>query len=109
MATVSLSASIVLDVCSKQEEGPKWRILQERRSLLITTGEIYEECLHGIEGVEVDENLRGGEGGLCNWGLLGDQEEFGEGRKRRETRVSLTFRDVVKVKKLGKGFGFLRK
>lgn len=56
----------------------------------------------------MDENLRG-EGGLCNWRLLGDQEEFGEGRKRRETRVSLTFRDVVKVKKLGKGFGFLRK
>lgn len=75
---------------------------------MITTGEVYKDYLHGIEGVEVDENLREGEGGVCNWGLLGDQDEFREGKRKRETRVSLTFRDVVKVKKLGKGLGVLR-
>ncbi len=109
VVTVSLGAPIVLNVCSKQEKYPEWRILQERRSLLITTGELYEKYLHGIEGVEADENLGDGESGVCNWELLGDQGEFVEGRRKRETRVSLTFRDVLKVKKLGKGLGFLGK
>ena len=107
VATVSLGAPIVFDVYSKQQEEPKWRVLQERRSLLVTTGEVYGKCMHGVEAVEEDENLRDGEGGVCNWSLLGDREQFEDGWRRRETRVSLTFRDVFKVKKLGKGFGFL--
>ena len=44
---------------------------------------------------------------VANWDLIHDKEVFQEGVKRRETRVSLTFRDVLKVKKLGKGLGFL--
>ena len=107
VATISLGAPIVFDVYSKQQEKPKWRILQERGSLLVTTGEVYRKCMHGVEAVAVDENLREGEGGVCNWSLLGDSEDFKGGSRRRETRVSLTFRDVIKVKKLGKGFGFL--
>lgn len=86
-------------------DGQEWRILQEPRSLLITTGELYGECLHGISEVQVDENLN--EEVIVNWGLLGDRAPFIEGRAVRETRVSLTFRDVNKVQKLGKAFGGL--
>ena len=102
VATVSLGAPIVFDVYTKEDKERKWRILQERRSLLVTTGEVYERCMHGIEGVEVDGDLRE----VCNWDLLGDKGEFEGGERKRETRVSLTFRDVIRVKKLGLGFGF---
>lgn len=111
VATVSLGAAVVLDVYAKGEGGtgrePEWRILQERRSLLVTAGEIYTDRLHGIRGLDVDEGL--GVGAVVNWGLVADKEEFKEGRNVRGLRVSLTFRDVVKVKSLGKGLGFLRK
>ncbi|KAL9016332.1 MAG: hypothetical protein Q9185_006315 [Variospora sp. 1 TL-2023] len=134
VATVSLGAPVVLDVYAKkpnnkkkkekpaggeeeeeeeEEEAvaaalllrPGWRICQEPGSLLVSTGEMYEGCLHGIGAVEVDEGLHGGEGGVANWDMLRQEwrERFeGEGgRWVRGTRVSLTFRDVVRVKKLG--------
>ena len=95
-------------------EKHKWRIYQEPRSLLITTGKMYEECLHGIEGVEVDEDVRewdGAGGGVVNWGLLREstrrEVERDGGRSERGTRVSLTYRDVVKVKKIGRALGGL--
>ena len=101
----------MLDVVRKGDGGKgkreRWRILQEGRSLLITTGEIYTDCLHGIEGVEVDERLSEEE--VVNWRLVGDKGVFEQGWKRRGTRISLTFRDVVNVKKLGKAFGGLVK
>ena len=116
VCTVSLGSSIVYDAHPKEKEGgprKKWRILQEPRSLLITAGEIYKGCLHGIESVEVDEDVGGGEGGVANWDLLRketrDQIEKDGARNLRGTRISLTFRDVIKVKKLGKGLGFLAK
>jgi alkylated DNA repair protein alkB family protein 6 len=106
VATVSLGSHIVLDVKPKdQAKGAGWRILQEPRSLLITTGELYTECLHGISEIEVDEHLHAED--VANWELLGDKEAFAEGQAVRETRVSLTFRDVRKVQKLGKAFGAL--
>ena len=80
-------------------------MLQEARSLLVLTGKVYEDCLHGIGEVRVDEGL--GPEGIANWALLGDRGEFEGGECRRGTRVSLTYRDVIGVKKLGKGFGFL--
>ena len=115
VCTVSLGSSIVYDAYPKAkaegEQGKKWRILQEPRSLLITTGEMYEECLHGIESVDVDENVREGEGGVLNWDMLRketrEQVEKERGKIVRGTRISLTFRDVIKVKKLGKGLGLL--
>ena len=98
----------MLDVKPKdQARGAGWRILQEPRSLLITTGELYTECLHGISEVEVDEHLHVED--IANWELLGDEEAFAEGQAVREMRVSLTFRDVRKVQKLGKAFGALRR
>ena len=109
VVTVSLGAAIVLDVYAKgagagMGREPEWRILQERRSLLITADEMYTDCLHGIRGVDVDEGI--GEGGVVNWALVGNKEEFRDGKNVRGTRVSLTFRDVVRVKSLGKAFGF---
>lgn len=73
--------------------------------MLITSGDLYTECLHGISEVDVDENL--GREGIVNWSLLGDRTPFIGGRAARDTRVSLTFRDVKKVQKLGKAFGGL--
>lgn len=113
VVTVSLGAAIVLDVYTKEKgaraetgRAPEWRILQERRSLLITTDKMYTDCLHGIRGVEVDEGI--GEDGVVNWALVGNKEEFQDGKNVRGTRVSLTFRDVIRVKSLGKAFGFMR-
>ncbi|KAL8782286.1 MAG: hypothetical protein Q9213_005521 [Squamulea squamosa] len=117
VATISLGAPIVLDVYRKPESGeslgsrPAYRILQEPGSLLISTGEMYTEHLHGIAEVEADEDLHGGDNGVVNWAMLGAEwkEKFEKegGKWKRETRVSSTFRDVVKVKSLGKGLGFL--
>ncbi len=75
------------------------RIFQEPRSLLITTGRAYRELMHGISSIEVDEGLD--EETVANWSLLGEDgrrriEENG-GRNVRGTRVSLTYRDVIKV------------
>ncbi|CAK3981754.1 Hypothetical predicted protein [Lecanosticta acicola] len=122
VATVSLGGSVVLDVTSKphtdeEDEGAEkkkkkaWRILQEPRSLLVTTGAAYSETLHGIAEVREDVDLR--KGTVVNWELLGDPGRVGEeggGKNVRETRISLTFREVRRVsaiggKILGKGRG----
>ena len=101
VATVSLGSAVVLDVCEKGQGGKRWRVLQEGRSLLVTRGEAYRELLHGIESVEGDEGV---EEGLSNWELVGERERWERKQGRwveSGTRVSLTFRDVVKVSRLG--------
>lgn len=129
VATVTLGAVGVLDVYLKEtggevggegegrvggerewegeREGMKWRIVQERGSLLVTGGEVYGGCLHGISEVLVDEGL--GAEGVVNWALLGDRAQFEGGRCVRGTRVSLTFRDVLRVRRVGGAVGFLGK
>jgi alkylated DNA repair protein alkB family protein 6 len=128
VATVSLGASLCLDITPKPtdtssdntDEGDAaknlstrykipTRILQEPRSLLITTGEAYRDLMHGIAAVEVDDDLNADT--VVNWDLLADSETIlkAGGKNVRETRVSLTYRDVLKVssaasKVLG-GFG----
>ena len=84
-----------------------WRVLQEPRSLLITTGTLYTDCLHGISEVVIDESL--GHESIANWALLGDRTLFAEGQVARARRVSMTYRDVIRVKKLGKVFGGLKR
>jgi alkylated DNA repair protein alkB family protein 6 len=114
-ATVSLGAAIVLDVYEKNEQGerekkPRWRILQEPRSLLVTSGSMYTETLHGIEGATVDVGLEQAE--IANWEGLGDKERYEAlegGGLDREVRVSLTYRDVIKVAKVGGAMRFLGK
>lgn len=123
VATVSLGAPIVLDLYEKEREGegegkggttseegeytriPRFRILQEPRSLLVTMGRMYTEFLHGIAERMVDEDLR--DETVCNWGLLGQKEKFLGGSYERRTRTSLTFRDVLKVAKVGNTLKFL--
>lgn len=105
VATVSLGSSAVLDLYLKgNTEKSQSRALQERRSLLITTGEMYYGWLHGIAELEIDENLEQ----VVNWGLVDRKSDFAEARSARGTRISLTFRDVLKVKTL-KGLNFLGK
>ena len=114
VATVSLGSHIVLDIKPKGNDATGermggaqgWRVLQEPRSLLITTGKLYTEYLHGISEVTIDENL--GEDTIANWNLLGDKTHFEGGQAVRGRRISLTFRDVIRVKKLGKALGGLK-
>lgn len=112
VCTVSLGASLCLNIYSSKEDGaldttPVWRILQEPRSLLITTDHMYTDYLHGIEDVEKDVDL--GESTVANWNLLRSKEEFVSGVNQRKTRTSLTYRDVLKVSKLGNKLGGLLK
>jgi alkylated DNA repair protein alkB homolog 6 len=117
VATISLGGSLCLELTPKpaptqedkegeEKEGEKyWRILQEPRSLLVTTGAAYATLLHGIQSIDRDEGL--GPETVVNWELLGADtitriEEAG-GINERSTRVSLTYRDVLKVSKVGLG------
>ncbi|UPX12695.1 uncharacterized protein EKO05_0003234 [Ascochyta rabiei] len=113
VATVSLGGAVCLSITPKPastdkdgqegEEAGKgqWkvptRILQEPRSLLITTGNAYESLLHGVDAVEFDEELNADT--VANWLLLANRTVFEEAGSRnvRETRISLTYRDVLKV------------
>ncbi|CAI7598604.1 unnamed protein product [Penicillium glandicola] len=123
VATVSLGAPIVLSVYQKhtqidrEESGtpakagrdvagipdtnrrPQYRILQERRSLLIMRGNMYTDLLHGIEEKTRDEDL--GPHSICNWELLREREAYQCGWYERKTRTSLTYRDVLHVVKMG--------
>jgi len=121
VATVSLGAPIVLDIYNKHakddpaakigdaastENPPRYRILQEERSLLVTRGKMYTDFLHGIAETTRDENL--GPDSICNWELLRDKEAYQHGWFERETRISLTYRDVLHVAKIGNTMKFLR-
>lgn len=119
VATVSLGANLVLDIYEKRSSDstggtsvsaertgdsrpvPRWRIFQEPRSLLITTGAAYTDLLHGIAEVEADEGLSAET--VANWDNLGEASAIVEngGRSQRGTRTSLTYRDVLKVSKVG--------
>ncbi|KAJ5278974.1 Oxoglutarate/iron-dependent dioxygenase [Penicillium angulare] len=119
VATVSLGAPIVLDIYEKNpREGaeetdgvmdfhgrPRFRILQERRSLLIMRGKLYTDSLHGIAESTRDEDL--GPHSICNWDLLREKAPYEGGWVMRETRTSLTYRDVLKVAKMGNTLKFL--
>lgn len=102
-----------------REPNPVFSILQEPRSLLITTGHVYKSCLHGIAEREVDTVAQLAQ--VANAELLDDaqlrskveqaksrsgdakvgtnDEEAKDAGLPRSTRLSLTFRDVEKVSK----------
>lgn len=112
VCTVSLGSSLTLGIYGKTEDGttdtePTWRILQEPRSLLITTDTLYTDYLHGI--AEITEDVDLSPATVSNWDLLRSPEDFTKGRNERSTRISLTYRDVIKVSKLGNKFGMLGK
>lgn len=112
-ATISLNAHTVLSIYEKNEQGeqkpqPRWRILQEPGSLLITNGDMYRDTLHGIDEVTKDEEL--GPETIVNWDMLGDTKPYDGGSVERVgTRISLTYRDVLKVRKLGGVAKFMTK
>ena len=113
VATVSLGGSLVLDVTEKashetsnddsgqQPAKKSWRIFQEPRSLLVTTGSAYTDTLHGIAEIKEDTDLN--EATVANWDLLRDREVLvaNGGKNERTTRISLTYRDVLKVSNVG--------
>ncbi|KIL59979.1 hypothetical protein M378DRAFT_84362 [Amanita muscaria Koide BX008] len=93
------------------DPNPVVSLLLERRSLIVTTGEMYMGHLHGIEETNQDDILQGALVSLktgdsteiANQHLLTDKEiikvmEYG-GSLKRGTRHSLTFRDVGRVAK----------
>ncbi|KAK9453572.1 hypothetical protein V1511DRAFT_505105 [Dipodascopsis uninucleata] len=103
VATVSLQDSIVLDIYNKTEDASRdiaYRIYQEPRSLLITTGSLYTDYLHGIQEIDIDYDLD--HNTVANWSLLRAEtrEKISQcdGKiYRSRPRISLTFRDVKKV------------
>lgn len=113
VCTVSLGASLCLDIYKSKESGaldpePAYRILQEPRSLLITTDDLYTDFLHGISDTAEDTNLSAET--ISNWNLLRNPDHFVDGHNHRSTRTSLTYRDVLKVSKLGNNLGkFLKR
>lgn len=112
VCTISLGSSLCLNIYKSKADGaiesePAWRILQEPRSLLITTKDLYAEYLHGIADTEEDLDLS--ESTVANWDLLRSKDAFELGRNQRQTRTSLTYRDVMKVSKLGSKLGMLLK
>ncbi|KAI8721008.1 hypothetical protein NCS52_00547100 [Fusarium sp. LHS14.1] len=86
---------------------PAWRILQEPRSLLITTDQLYTDYLHGIADIEEDTDL--GADTVANWDLLRNANAYASGRNIRQTRTSLTYRDVLKVSKVANKLGMFLK
>ncbi|UZP44536.1 hypothetical protein NXS19_012348 [Fusarium pseudograminearum] len=73
VCTVSLGASLCLNLHRSKHDGaldpvPAWRILQEPRSLLITTDQLYTDYLHGIADIEEDVDLDANT--IANWNLL---------------------------------------
>lgn len=113
VCTISLGASLCLNIHSSKEDGalnpePAFRILQEPRSLLITTDDLYTQYLHGIADIHADVGLSPET--VSNWDMLRTPEEFAKGVNERSPRTSLTYRDVLKVSKLGNNIGkFLRR
>lgn len=111
VCTVSLGASLCLNLYRSRDDGAidsdvAWRILQEPRSLLITTEDLYTDYLHGI--ADVDEDIDLNQGTIVNWPLLRASEVFSNGRNARETRTSLTYRDVLQVSNIGGKLGLFR-
>ncbi|KAL6356166.1 hypothetical protein LRP88_09757 [Fusarium phalaenopsidis] len=86
---------------------PAWRILQEPRSLLITTDQLYTDYLHGIADIEEDTDLSADT--VANWDLLRDADAYASGRNIRQTRTSLTYRDVLQVSKVANKLGMFLK
>ena len=69
--------------------------------------DLYTDYLHGIADIEKDEDLSAET--IANWDLLRGRDEFESGSYERQTRTSLTYRDVLKVSNLGNKLGIFSK
>jgi len=126
VATISLGSHTVVhyyrhrplatsepDVAGRSiDPDPILSVFLEPRSLVITTGELYIDALHGIEAVAADHFAMHGDdsemdeeaSGNCkiaNWEMVTDEackRCLRDGKSmERSTRISLTCRDVEKV------------
>ena len=61
--------------------------------------DLYVHFLHGIAETTRDEDL--GPDRIANWALLGSPATYSSGTNERGTRISLTYRDVLRVVHLG--------
>ena len=107
-----MGSSLCLDIHRSKDDGaldpkPAWRILQEPRSLLITTESLYTDYLHGIANVSEDVGLS--PDGVANWSLLRDPGALTDGLNVRGVRTSLTYRDVLRVSKASQKLGMFLK
>lgn len=73
-------------------------IVDLNTSLLVTTDDLYTQFLHGIAEKTIDEDL--GPNRIANWEMLGDPDVFAPGHVERKARISLTYRDVIKVSRI---------
>ncbi|PWZ01508.1 hypothetical protein BCV70DRAFT_215964 [Testicularia cyperi] len=90
-----------------REPDPVFSILQEPRSLLITTGSVYKDYLHGIAERTSDDAAKLAK--VINTDMVQDaalrdtvkQAQNGDSQAEltRDTRLSFTFRDVENVSK----------
>lgn len=85
------------------DPNPLTSVLLERRSLIITTGDLYTRHLHGIQSIEEDrfpDNVTA-ETTIANAALIGDTATrdvvLHGGTLKRGIRYSLTCRDVERV------------
>jgi alkylated DNA repair protein alkB family protein 6 len=88
---------------AREPKGAKLSLFLEPRSLVITAQEQYTEYAHGIDAVSEDRMARG-DLELANAGMLGNGGGSGAssllaegGVQSRQTRYSLTCRDVARV------------
>ncbi len=93
IATVSLGSHTVLDFYkSGERDKVSFSLFLEPRSLLIQQGYIYENYLHGIDE-KFEDIIDGSMLNIHNNDLM--NQSF-----KRETRVSLTIRHVLKLSKI---------
>lgn len=125
--TAALASELVYDKSGEKYEHkergrsidpqPVLSLLLERRSLVITASELYEHHLHGINAVDEDVFYPGGyislpdtgEGNISGEqkGYIANREKLGDvrlksiledgGTLKRNTRISLTCRDVEQI------------
>ncbi|KAF2503206.1 hypothetical protein BU16DRAFT_449042 [Lophium mytilinum] len=114
VATVSLGGAVMLEIGNSTSEASTvnpaptdtHRILCEPRSLLVTLAPAYSTTMHCVPAVTHDADLQ--RATVANWDLVGEAWRYsaaddvdGSGGSggiiERTTRVSLTYRDVLKV------------
>lgn len=96
VATVTLGSHCVYNLYTKDEKRRLVaRILQEPGSLMVTRDASYSSHLHGIDEVTGDDLIPSE---ILNWRMLA--EVYQQQHLERDTRISLTYRDVLKEKSL---------
>ena len=96
VATLSLSSHTVLVLRPIDHKSTDCiRILQEPRSMLITSKAMYTTYRHEIEETFEDSGLDVAH--IANFDKLGNPDAFSHEPVFRELRISLTYRQVLKV------------